>query len=180
LQLLDHPDPYKPFLPLLTYSSNPEEPIPLLTSAALSNIIGTAQNKFPKSNAKTDEALAKLYKYLSGLTNSQDSGLQDIAVQEYSAVVRTKKSRELFWSQRKETIAPLFDILRNAVGATKDSDSTVWSGASSVRSMGSGLGEGVGIQLLYHILLVIWQLSFEGSLVGQGLEEYVPTFALTG
>jgi V-type H+-transporting ATPase subunit H len=25
--------------------------------------------------------------------------------------------------------------------------------------------------LLYHVLLVIWQLSFEGELVGEGLQE---------
>jgi len=30
---------------------------------------------------------------------------------------------------------------------------------------------GVGIQLLYRVLLVIWQLSFEGELVGDGLQE---------
>ena len=173
-QLLQHPDPYKPFLPLLNYSSNPEDSIPLLASSVISSLIGTAVQKFPKSNPKQDEALTKLYKYLSGLTKSLDSGLQDIAVQEYSNVVRTKKSRELFWNLRKETMAPLFDILRTAVGATKDGDSTLWSGAGSVRSMGSGLSEGVGVQLLYHVLRVVWQLSFSGSLIGEGLEEYVP------
>ncbi|MCJ1441238.1 MAG: H(+)-transporting V1 sector ATPase subunit H [Stictis urceolatum] len=170
-QLLQHPDPYKPFLPLLNYSSNPEDSIPLLASSVISSLIGTAVQKFPKSNPKQDEALTKLYKYLSGLTKSLDSGLQDIAVQEYSNVVRTKKSRELFWNLRKETMAPLFDILRTAVGATKDGDSTLWSGAGSVRSMGSGLSEGVGVQLLYHVLRVVWQLSFSGSLIGEGLEE---------
>ena len=172
--LLDHPDPYKPFLPLLTYSSNPEDPIPLLTSSVLASLISTAQMKFPKSTPKTDEALPKLYKYLAGLTKSQDSGLQDIAVQAYSTVLRTKKSRELFWKQRDETITPLMDILRAAAGAGKDTDSTLWSGGASVRSATeAGLGGGVGLQLLYHVLLVIWQLSFEGSLIGKELEKWV-------
>ncbi|MCJ1478956.1 H(+)-transporting V1 sector ATPase subunit H [Lambiella insularis] len=170
--LLDHPDPYKPFLPFLTHSTNPEDPIPLLTSSVLAIILSAAQTKFPKSNTKTDEALPKLYKYLSGLTKSQDSGLQDIAVQEYSAVLRTKKARELFWKQRHETVGPLVDILRAAAGAGKDTDSTLWSGGASIRTATeAGLGGGVGLQLLYHVLLAIWQLSFEGSLVGKGLEE---------
>ncbi|MCJ1484538.1 H(+)-transporting V1 sector ATPase subunit H [Schaereria dolodes] len=170
--LLDHQDPYKPFLPLLTYSTNPEDQIPLLTSSVLASLISLAQAKFPKSNPKTDEALPKLYKYLSGLTKSQDSGLQDIAVQEYSSLLRTKKSRELFWRQRQETVNPLIDILRAAAGAGKDSDSTLWSGGTSIRSATeAGLGGGVGLQLLYHVLLTVWQLSFEGTLIGKGLSE---------
>lgn len=170
--LLDHQDPYKPFLPLLAHSTNPDDPIPLLTSSVLATLISSAQTKFPKSTPKTDEALPKLYNYLSGLTKSQDSGLQDLAVQEYSAVLRTKKSRELFWKQRKDTVAPLLEILRTAAGAGKDSESTLWSGAMSIRSATeAGIGGAIGLQLLYHILLVIWQLSFEGALIGKGLQE---------
>ena len=62
------------------------------------------------------------------------------------------------------------DILRAAAGAGKDNGSTTLGGASSVRSVETGIGGGVGIQLLYHVLLVIWQLSFEGPLVGEELE----------
>ena len=65
---------------------------------------------------------------------------------------------------------PLLDILRAAVGAGKDNDSTVFSGAMSIRSTDAGLSGGVSLQLLYHVLLTIWQLSFEGSLIGKGLE----------
>merc|ERR1712070_688466 len=79
--------------------------------------------------------------------------------------------------QRKETLGPLVDVLRNATGG-KDNDSTLYSGAgsasTSIRSAAESnikIGGGVGLQLLYHILLVIWQLSFEGRLVGQGLDE---------
>ena len=171
--LLEHPDPYKPFLPLLSHTNNPEDPIPLLTSSVLASLLTSAQVQFPKSKPQLDAALPQLYKYLSTLTKSQDSGLQDIAVQEYSVLLRTKKARELFWNQREETVNPLVDILRSAAGAGKDSDSTKWSGATSIRSATeAGLGGGVGIQLLYHVLLAIWQLSFEGSLVGKGLERY--------
>ena len=138
----------------------------------LASLLSSAQVQFPKSNAQLDAALPKLYKYLSTLTNSQDSGLQDIAVQEYSALLRTKKARELFWKQREETVNPLVDILRTAVGAVKDSDSTVNGGSVSIRSADGGISGGISLQLLYHVLLAIWQLSFEGSLVGKGLERY--------
>jgi V-type H+-transporting ATPase subunit H len=172
-ELLKHPDPYKPFLPLLTSSATPEDPVPLLASSVVASLVSAAETKFPKSNPKTDEALSKLYKYLCGLVKSQDSELQDIAVQEYSAVLRIKKARELFWDQRQETIPPLFDILRAAAGAGKGSNSSaLWSGGVGARAgIEGGLSGGVGLQLLYHVLLVIWQLSFEGSLIGEGLEE---------
>lgn len=165
---------------------NPEDPILLLTSSVLTTIISTAQLQSSKPPPRTDEALSKLYKYLSTLTKTQDSGFQDIAVQEYSALLRTKKARELFWSQRDETVEPLVIILRTAAGAGKDSDSTLWSGGASIRTTtDAGLNSAVGLQLLYHVLLTLWQLSFEGTLVGKGLEEYCqvwshnPDFTLT-
>ena len=87
-------------------------------------------------------------------------------------MLRTKKSRELFWKQRNETLNPLIDILRAAAGAGKDTDSTLWSSGTSARNVPEGgIAGGVGLQLLYHVLLVIWQLSFEGQLVGDGLHE---------
>jgi V-type H+-transporting ATPase subunit H len=117
--------------------------------------------------------MPQLFSYLSALTKSTDGGLQDIAVLEYSALLRGKTSRDLFWKQRKETVVPLVDILRAAAGVSNgDSTSTLWSGAASLRSGPEGsLGGGVGLQLLYHVLLVLWQLSFEGATIGDGLEE---------
>lgn len=117
--------------------------------------------------------MTSLFAYLSTLSKSSDAGHQDIAVQAYSSLLRTTATRELFWSKRKETIDPLIDILRAGTGAGKDSASTLWSdGANSTRgTINSGIVGGVGIQLLYRVLLVIWQLSFEGELVGDGLQE---------
>ncbi|KAJ9663732.1 H(+)-transporting V1 sector ATPase subunit H [Coniosporium apollinis] len=171
--LIKHENPYKPFLPLLKQSNNPEDPIPLLTSSVLSSLISHALVGQTKSTAPLVEALPKLYSYLSLLAKSSDAGLQDIAVQEYSAVLRTSKARQLFWKQRKETLDPLMDILRAAAGSNnRDSDSTLYSGGASIRSATEvGIGGGVGLQLLYHVLLVIWQLSFEGKLVGDGLND---------
>ncbi|KAK5276855.1 H(+)-transporting V1 sector ATPase subunit H, partial [Cryomyces antarcticus] len=153
-------------------SSNPEDPIPLLTSSVLTSLISNALVAQNKQSPQVDDALPKLYTYLATLAKSSDAGLQDIAVQEYSALLRTSKSKQLFWKQRKETLDPQVDILRNAAGAGKDTESTLWSGGASIRSATeAGLGGGVGIQLLYHVLMVIWQLSFEGRLVGKGLDE---------
>jgi V-type H+-transporting ATPase subunit H len=169
--LVQHPAPYKPFLPLLKASSNNEDPVPLLTSSVLSVLLSHAVSQQSKDTMQLEQALGQLYSYLSSLTKSSDAGLQDIAVREYSAVLRSTKSRHVFWEQRKETLDPLFDILRAAVGSTKDQDSTLYSGGS-IRSAGEGgLSGGVGLQLLYHVLLVIWQLSFEGELIGNGLQE---------
>ncbi len=127
----------------------------------------------PVFSEKDSEAMSGLFSYLSTLTKSADGGLQDIAVLEYSALLRGKKSRELFWDKRGETVGPLIDILRAAAGVSNgDSASTLWSGSASLRSGPEGtLGGGVGLQLLYHVLLVLWQLSFEGDTIGEGLEE---------
>ncbi|KAL9104119.1 MAG: hypothetical protein Q9163_000921 [Psora crenata] len=152
------------------HSNNPEDPIPLLASSVLTMLAADAQLRSPRSTKQTDNALSKIYQYLSSLTKSQDSGLKDIAVQQYSSLLRTRKARELFWGQREATVTPLVDVLREAAGAGKDTDSTLWSGATSIRSATEGLGGGVGLQLLYHILLTMWQLSFEASLVGKGLQ----------
>ncbi|KAK3672527.1 H(+)-transporting V1 sector ATPase subunit H [Recurvomyces mirabilis] len=173
--LVNHPHPYKALLPLLKQSNNAEDPIPLLTSAVLSSLLSRALIAQPKSNPEIDEALPKIYTYISALSNTSDSNLQDIAVQEYSALLRTSKSRQQFWKQRKETLGPLVDVLRNATGG-KDTDSTLYNGSAgtSIRSGAestSKVGGGVGLQLLYHVLMAIWQLSFEGRLVGPGLDE---------
>ncbi|TAQ88507.1 hypothetical protein B7494_g3137 [Chlorociboria aeruginascens] len=166
--LLEHPEPYKPLLPLLQ-STNTEDPLPLLTSTVLTRMIASA----PGLAKSAPVAMPKLLTYLSTLAKSSDGGLQDIAVLQYSALLRGRKSRELFWSQRKETVSPLIDILRAAASVGGNGDSaSVWSGGASVRSVPEGtLGGNVGLQLLYDILLVIWQLSFEGATVGEGLDD---------
>ena len=171
--LVKHSHPYQPFLPLLKSSTNPEDPVPLLAASVLSSLLSYALVNLPKQNSSIQEALSQLFAYLSGLAKSSDAGLQDIVVQQYSSLLCTANSRSLFWKQRKETLDPLMNILRAAAGSSKDTGATSWSGGTSVRSAPeAGLSGGVGIQLLYHILLVVWQLSFEGSTIGDGLHEY--------
>ncbi|PGH11304.1 hypothetical protein AJ80_07204 [Polytolypa hystricis UAMH7299] len=178
--LAEEEDRYRHFLPLLLHSSNPEDPIPLLASAFLTKLVSTSIVVWPKPSIKDEEALPRLYSYLATLTRSQDTGLQDIGVQQYSALLRTKRSREIFWNQRNATVEPLMDILRAAAGSSKDNGSSTLGGASgSTRILESvGISGGVGLQLLYHVLLVIWQLSFEGSLVGDDLESDYEIIAL--
>lgn len=136
----------------------------------MSNLIAHISTS-SKSQKQVNAALPKLFSYLADLAKSTDAGLQDIAVQEYSSVLRTKEARLKFWDQRKDTLSPLFDILRNASGSGRDNDSTLYSGGS-VRSISdSVVGGGVGLQLLYHVLLVIWQLSFEGAEIGESLQD---------
>jgi V-type H+-transporting ATPase subunit H len=169
--LSEHTDPYSSFMPLLTQSNDPESPIPLLTSTVLASMIAGAIS----ISENESKAIPGIFSYLSTLTKQSDGGLQDIAVLQYSALLRGKQSRQLFWNQRSETVGPLMNILRAAAGVQNgDSTSTLWNGTASMRSGPEGsLGGGVGLQLLYHVLLVLWQLSFEGSTVGDGLEEYV-------
>lgn len=126
-----------------------------------------------KQASQIDDALPKLYTYISTLAKSSDPGLQDIAIQEYSALLRTAKSRKFFWEQRKETLGPLIETLRSATGSSRDGDSTLISGGSIRTTTDVAVAGNVGLQLLYHVLLVIWQLSFEGKLVGKGLDECV-------
>ena len=145
--------------------------MPLLTSSFLTHLVSTSLvTTSSKTSPKDVDALRRLYSYISSLTKSQDTGLQDIGVQQYSALLRTKRAREIFWDQRDLTVDPLVDILRAAAGSTKDNGSSTLGGSSSLRSVETGIGGGVGIQLLYHVLLVIWHLSFEGKLVGNDLD----------
>jgi V-type H+-transporting ATPase subunit H len=160
----------------LIQSTNLEDPISLLTSTVLTSLLASSAAKSPKGTPTADKALPKLLSYLSNLAKSSDGGLQDIAVLEYSALLRGKKAREIFWAQRSETVGPLIEILKAAAGVSNsDSSSSLWSGAASIRTgLDGSLGGGVGLQLLYHVLLAIWQLSFEGATIGEGLEEYAP------
>ncbi|KUI57880.1 V-type proton ATPase subunit H [Cytospora mali] len=167
-------DPYKHFLPLLAHSTSPDDPIPLLTSTVLTSLMASSRDE---STATVNKALPHLFSYLSSLTKNSDAGLQDIGVLEYSSLLYSSASRGQFWAQRSETVAPLIDILKAACGVQNgDTAASLWSGtagSTSVRSTGfeGNLGGGVGLQLLYHVLLVMWQLSFEAEEVGDDLNE---------
>ncbi|KAI0398619.1 armadillo-type protein [Xylariaceae sp. FL0594] len=164
-------DPYQHFVPLLAHSNNPEDPLPLLTSTVLATLMTNAQDESPA----TGRSLPLILSFLCGLAkNSQDAGLQDIAVVQYSSLLYNTKNRQLFWKQRSETVTPLIEILRKAAGYGADSSASLWSGNATNSSRGNGfegLSGGIGLQLLYHVLLVLWQLSFEAEEIGDEMND---------
>ena len=112
--------------------------------------------------------------YLSSLTKNSDAGLQDIGVQEYSTLLYGRVSRRQFWAQRSETVAPLVDILRSAAGVSSGSSASLWSGTTPQNreiALEGSLSGGVPVQLLYHVLVALWQLSFEAAEVGDEMNE---------
>jgi len=163
-------DPYRHFLPLLK-SKSVEDPVSLLTAHALTNLMATARDE----SRATQQALPMMLSYLSTLAKSTDAGLQDIAVQEYSTLLFGHVSRDQFWNQRSETVTPLMNILQTAAGIGNggSSSASLWSGNASTRSNGfeGSHGGGVGLQLLYHVLLVVWQMSFESENIGDDLND---------
>ncbi|KAK1253784.1 hypothetical protein MKX07_001861 [Trichoderma sp. CBMAI-0711] len=166
--LVKSPEPYQHFLPLFRAHSN-EDPIPLLTAHALSTLMSSAQD----DSRPTIEAIPNVFTYLCGLAQSTDAGLQDLAMREYSLLLYSRVSRELFWKQRSETVTPLVNILRTAagVGSGGDSSARLWSGTASTRPLEGSLNGGVGLQLLYHVLLVLWQTSFDAENIGDELND---------
>ena len=128
------------------------------------------------SSTTTKKALPVLLSYLSSLTKSSDVGQQDIAVQQYSALLYGRASREQFWAQRSETVAPLIDILRQAAGVSNGESASLWSNTTTTaRDVPAGFegshSGGVGLQHLYHVLRVMWQMSFAADEIGEELNE---------
>ncbi|KAL2756195.1 hypothetical protein ACRALDRAFT_1050482 [Sodiomyces alcalophilus JCM 7366] len=169
--LLKRDEPYKNLLPLLAQSNSSEDPIPLLTATVLTKLMAASRDESPA----THHALPMLLTYYSGLSKSSDAGLQDIAVQEYSSLLYGRASRRQFWNQRSETIAPLIGILKTAVGVGNNgaSSASLWSSHTSGQNNGfeGSLAGTVGLQLLYHVLLVLWQMSFEAGDIGDDLDD---------
>ncbi|KAL1838304.1 hypothetical protein VTJ49DRAFT_2816 [Mycothermus thermophilus] len=167
------PDPYRQFLPLLAQSPSPDAAIPLLTSTVLVSLLARSRDDSPQTIGR---ALPVILTYLSSLINNTDAGLQDIGVQAYSSLLYSRAARRQFWKQRSETVTPLVEILRAAAGVgNKDASASLWSGTTGQSSSRSGfegsLGGGVGLQLLYRVLLVMWQLSFEAAEIGDDLND---------
>ncbi|KAF1816986.1 vacuolar ATP synthase subunit H [Eremomyces bilateralis CBS 781.70] len=161
--LIKHPDPYAHLLPFLKQPSNLEEPIALLASTLITRLLSPAIDT--KGAPKVSETLPVVYKYLSSLSKTSDAGLQDIAVQHYTNLLKNTASRKIFWDLRSETVAPLFEILKTAGGAASKDSSSILS-TPTAASVG-----GVSLQLLYHVLFVIWKLSFDGETLGDGLDD---------
>ncbi|ERS96024.1 V-type H+-transporting ATPase 54 kD subunit [Sporothrix schenckii 1099-18] len=183
-------DPFRHILPLLAHSNNADDPIPLLTATVLTTLLANARDESP---ATLERALPALLSYLSTLAQqSADAGLQDIGVLESSSLLYGRATRKQFWAQRSETVAPLITILRTAAGVStsggEDTAAGLWratgggpNGGAAASSdavasrfgalLEGSIGGGVGLQLLYHVLLVLWQLSFDAADIGDDLNE---------
>jgi V-type H+-transporting ATPase subunit H len=137
-------------------------------------LVNLAAGSRDESPTTVDKALPVIFSYLSSLTKNPDAGLQDIGVQEYSSLLYGRAPRQQFWKQRSETVTPLIEILRAAAGVgNTDASASLWSGTTGTNRSGleGSLGGGVGLQLLYRVLLVMWQLSFEAAEIGDDLNE---------
>lgn len=121
----------------------------------------------------TVRVLSDLVPYLSEQVKSSDASKQDIAVQQITHVLSTPGLRNHLWQRKDETVKPLIEILGAAAGlGNQSSSSSLWSGSANGRSAGEGqLGSGVGIQLLYHVLFAVWQISFDSEKIGDDLNE---------
>lgn len=167
--LLSSDDPYQSLRPLLNHSSTADDPIRLLASTVMTSIMGATRD----TSQATVRVLSDLVPYLSEQVKSNDASRQDIAVQQITHALSTPGLRSHFWKKKDETVKPLIDILGSAAGlGNQSSSSSLWSGSANGRSAGEGqLGSGVGIQLLYHVLFAVWQISFDSEKVGDDLNE---------
>ncbi|KAJ2897265.1 ARM repeat-containing protein [Zalerion maritima] len=166
--LYKNTNPYTNLLPLISRSNNnPEDTVSFLTASVLATMMESSKDESPA----TKEALPILLTYLSSLVKSPEPAHQDIAISHYSKTLYSRTTRQKFWDLRSDTVAPLFGILKAAGGDA--SSARVWSGNTTVGESGfeGPLQGDVGLQLLYHVLLVIWQLSFDAEEVGDDMAD---------
>lgn len=137
----------------------------------MTSIMGATRD----TSEATVRVLSDLLPYLSEQMKGNDASKQDIAVQQITHVLSTPGLRGHFWERKDDTVKPLIDILESAAGlGNQNSSSSLWSGMANGRSVGEAqLGGSVGIQLLYHVLFAVWQISFDSEKVGDDLNEYV-------
>jgi V-type H+-transporting ATPase subunit H len=145
----------------------PDPRVPLLSASILTTLIATSLTSSPDTpSAELKDALSKFYKYLSTVSKSGDQDQQDLAIRSYVALLRTQQAREIFWNMKEDTVSPLAAILEAATGGAGET-------GEHARASGAVFQGGVPLQLLYHVLLVIWQLSFEET-VAEEINEFVP------
>lgn len=160
-----------PFSHLLSLLSHTDEITQLLSSSVLTALLTASLRASAKPNSDAKAALPQLYRFFAKLTKSPDVHLQDIAIQSYVSLLRSSYARTTFWDLEKETVAPIVKILETAGGQngnSSDRGSTLGGSAGSVQGS-------VGLQLLYHVLLVIWELTFE-EVVAEEINPWVTQY----
>ncbi|KAF3910274.1 hypothetical protein ABW21_db0205415 [Orbilia brochopaga] len=177
--LNSQPDPYSHLITLLDHG---DDPIPIITSSLLTTLI-SASLANTRVSRSTEQALPTLFKYLATISSSSESNLQDLAVQSYVLVLRNSYSRLTFWEMGDETVKGLTNVIETAAAGSKGKGTTD-VGLSSASSFVSVLSAdasaasanlkqgGVNLQLLYHVLVAIWELSFEETIAEELDEKY--------
>jgi V-type H+-transporting ATPase subunit H len=121
--------------------------------------LATSLSGSTKTNTGAKDALPRFYRYLAGASKLQERDQQDLAIQAYVALLRTPYARETFWDMKEETVAPLARLLEETAGGTAGSDR-----ASVATGTVSGIVQGgVPLQLVYHVLLAVWELTFDDT-----------------
>ncbi|CAN6652887.1 V-type proton ATPase subunit H [Trichomonascus vanleenenianus] len=116
-----------------------DEQIHLLAAKTL--VILLSSQRAPEKYATS------LFTYLATkLASSPNVNLQDIAVQSYGLLLRTKCYRSIFWSKNAEIVPPLLKIL----------DTTSRS----------------SFQLQYYTLLIFWLITFETYAAAEVITKY--------
>lgn len=96
-----------------------------------------------------------------------------MAVQSYVSLLRSSFARITFWNAGEEGLQPLIKILETAAGGSGNGSSY-----GNTSNPGGLIQGGVGLQLLYHVLLVVWELTFEEA-VAEEIHPYaLDTFPL--
>lgn len=162
--LLSLPRPFELLLSLLEGSSDPR--VPLLSAAVLASLLSTSLAASSKTTAGVRDSLPMFYRYLSGVTKSGDPDQYDLAIRSYVALLRNPYARAVMWEMKEETVGPLLSTLEEAAAGTGGLGGSGGGGGG-----GGGGGSdraapaqgGVPLQLLYHVLLAIWELTFDGT-----------------
>ncbi|EWC44333.1 hypothetical protein DRE_01159 [Drechslerella stenobrocha 248] len=166
-------DPYSHLITLLDHG---DDPIPIIASSLLTTLISVSLAK-SKVDRPTQQTLPTLFKYLATICASSESNLQDLAVQSYVLLLRNSYSRMTFWEMGDETVRGLTGVVETAAAGSKGKGTTdvgLTAGiSSSVAALGGDLRQGgVNLQLLYHVLVGIWALSFEETIAEELDEKY--------
>jgi V-type H+-transporting ATPase subunit H len=164
-----------PFALLLAQLEDTENPIPLLARAVLTTLLAAALAKTANPDDETRHALAKFYHRLATVTRGADQHEQDLAIQAYVALLRTAVAKDAFWQMREETMNPLVRILEASATGSGSVGSVERGSLTGNSNVVQG---GVPLQLLYHVLLVVWELSFEEE-VAEDINAYDPPLRIS-
>ncbi|KAF5097059.1 hypothetical protein DV451_004001 [Geotrichum candidum] len=134
LSLTDESFPYEPFVKFLDTNEHQ------FLLAAKTLVVLFSLKKAPSKYVDT------LFTFLSKkLAASPQQNFQDIAVQSYGVLLRTKWYRALFWEGAKERVPVLLNVLK---------------------------GSRNNLQLQYNTLLVLWLITFEAKPSAEIITEF--------